>query len=142
METKSYKISNVEKNWHLVDAEDKVLGRLAVKIATILSGKNKAQYSPNADLGDFVVVVNAEKVKVTGNKFSQKNYYHHTGYPGGLKTKSFEKMQEDSPEKIIEKAVKGMLPKNKLANQIIKKLKVYSGSVHPHIGQQPKELSI
>ena len=142
METKSYKSSNVEKNWHLVDAEDKVLGRLAVKIATILSGKNKAQYSPNADLGDFVVVVNAEKVKVTGNKFSQKNYYHHTGYPGGLKTKSFEKMQEDSPEKIIEKAVKGMLPKNKLANQIIKKLKVYSGSVHPHIGQKPKELSI
>ena len=142
METKSYKSVNVEKNWHLVDAEDKVLGRLAVKIATILSGKNKAQYSPNADLGDFVVVVNADKVKVTGNKFSQKNYYHHTGYPGGLKTKSFEKMQEDSPEKIIEKAVKGMLPKNKLANQIIKKLKVYSGSVHPHIGQQPKELSI
>ena len=142
METKSYKSSNVKKNWHLVDAEDKVLGRLAVKIATILSGKNKAQYSPNADLGDFVVVVNAEKVKVTGNKFSQKNYYHHTGYPGGLKIKSFEKMQEDSPEKIIEKAVKGMLPKNKLANQIIKKLKVYSGSVHPHIGQQPKELSI
>ena len=142
MKTKSYKSVNVEKNWHLVDAENKVLGRLAVKIATILSGKNKAQYSPNADLGDFVVVVNAEKVKVTGNKFSQKNYYHHTGYPGGLKTKSFEKMQEDSPEKIIEKAVKGMLPKNKLANQIIKKLKVYSGSVHPHIGQQPKELSI
>ena len=142
MKTKSYKSVNLEKNWHLVDAEDKVLGRLAVKIASILSGKNKAQYSPNADLGDFVIVVNAEKVKVTGNKFSQKNYYHHTGYPGGLKTKSFEKMQEDSPEKIIEKAVKGMLPKNKLANQIIKKLKVYSGSVHPHIGQQPKELSI
>jgi len=142
METKSYKSVNVKKNWHLVDAEDKVLGRLAVKIANILSGKNKAQYSPNADLGDFVVVVNAEKVKVTGNKFTQKNYYHHTGYPGGLKTKSFEKMQEDSPEKIIEKAVKGMLPKNKLANQIIKKLKVYSGSAHPHIGQQPKELSI
>ncbi len=142
METKSYKSENVEKNWHLVDAQDKVLGRLAVKIATILSGKNKAQYSPNADLGDFVVVVNAEKVKVTGSKFSQKNYYHHTGYPGGLKTKSFEKMQEDSPEKIIEKAVKGMLPKNKLANQIIKKLKVYSGSAHPHTGQQPKELSI
>ena len=142
MKTKSYKSVNLEKNWHLVDAEDKVLGRLAVKIASILSGKNKAQYTPNADLGDFVVVVNAEKVKVTGNKFSQKNYYHHTGYPGGLKTKSFEKMQEDSPEKIIVKAVKGMLPKNKLANQIIKKLKVYSGSVHPHIGQQPKELSI
>ena len=142
MKTKSYKSVYIEKKWHLVDAEDKVLGRLAVKIATILSGKNKAQYSPNADLGDFVVVVNAEKVKVTGSKFTQKNYYHHTGYPGGLKTKSFEKMQDDTPEKIIEKAVKGMLPKNKLANQIIKKLKVYSGSLHPHIGQQPKELSI
>ena len=142
METKSYKSINVKKNWHLVDAEDKVLGRLAVKIASILSGKNKAQYSPNADLGDFVVVVNAEKVKVTGNKFSQKNCYHHTGYPGGLKTKSFEKMQEDSPEKIIERAVKGMLPKNKLASQIIKKLKVYSGSAHPHIGQSPKELAV
>jgi large subunit ribosomal protein L13 len=142
MKTKSYRSVNIEKKWHLVDAEDKVLGRLAVKIATILSGKNKAQYSPNADLGDFVVVVNAEKVKVTGSKFTQKNYYHHTGYPGGLKTKSFEKMQDDTPEKIIEKAVKGMLPKNKLANQIIKKLKVYSGSLHPHIGQQPKELSI
>ena len=141
MKTKSYRSINIEKKWHLVDAEDKVLGRLAVKLATILSGKNKAQYSPNADLGDFVVVVNAEKVKVTGSKFTQKNYYHHTGYPGGLKTKSFEKMQDDTPEKIIEKAVKGMLPKNKLANQIIKKLKVYSGSVHPHIGQQPKELS-
>ena len=125
MKTKSYRSVNIEKKWHLVDAEDKVLGRLAVKIATILSGKNKAQYSPNADLGDFVVVVNAEKVKVTGSKFTQKNYYHHTGYPGGLKTKSFEKMQDDTPEKIIEKAVKGMLPKNKLANQIIKKLKVY-----------------
>ena len=142
METKSYKSVNIEKNWHLVDAKDKVLGRLAVKIATILSGKNKAQYSPNADLGDFVIVVNADKVKVTGNKFSQKNYYHHTQYPGGLKIKSFEKMQKDSPEKIIEKAVKGMLPKNKLSNQVIKKLKVYSGSSHPHTGQQPKELSI
>ena len=142
METKSYKSIDLEKKWHLVDAEDKTLGRLAVKIATILSGKNKAKYSPNADLGDFVIVVNAEKVKVTGNKFTQKNYYHHTGFPGGLKTKSFAKLQDDSPEKIIEKAVKGMLPKNKLANQIIKKLKVYSGSVHPHTGQQPKELSI
>ncbi len=140
METKSYKSINNQKNWHLVDAEGKVLGRLAVKIASILSGKNKPRYSPNADLGDFVIVVNAEKVKVTGNKFTQKKYFHHTGYPGGLKTKSFEKMQNDSPEKIIEKAVKGMLPKNKLANQIIKKLKVYSGSAHPHTGQQPKEL--
>ena len=142
METKSYKSGNVEKNWHLVDAEDKVLGRLAVKIATILSGKNKAQYSPNADLGDFVVVVNAEKVKVTGNKFSQKNYYHHTGYPGGLKTKSFEKMQEDSPEKIIEKAVKGMLPKNKLGADLFRNLKVFPGSEHDHEAQKPKPIDV
>ena len=141
MKTKSFKSEDSEKNWHLVDAKNKVLGRLAVNIANILSGKNNSRYSPNADLGDFVVVVNAEKVKVSGNKFYQKNYYHHTGYPGGLKVKTFEKMQEDTPEKIIEKAVKGMLPKNKLSNKIIKKLKVYAGTDHPHVGQQPKELN-
>ncbi len=141
MKTKSFKSEDFEKNWHLVDAKNEVLGRLAVKIANILSGKNNPRYSPNADLGDFVVVVNAEKVKVTGNKSNQKNYYHHTGYPGGLKAKTFEKMQDDTPEKIIEKAVKGMLPKNKLSNKIIKKLKVYAGSAHPHVGQQPKELN-
>ena len=142
MKTKSFRSEDFKKNWHLVDAENKVLGRLAAKIANILSGKNNSRYTPNADLGDFVVVVNAEKVKVTGNKPKQKNYYHHTGYPGGLKVKNFEKMQDDSPEKIIKKAVKGMLPKNKLSNKIIKKLKVYSGSEHPHVGQQPEELSL
>ena len=122
MKTKSFRSEDFKKNWHLVDAENKVLGRLAVKIANILSGKNNSRYTPNADLGDFVVVVNAEKVKVTGNKPKQKNYYHHSGYPGGLKVKNFEKMQDDSPEKIIKKAVKGMLPKNKLSNKIIKKI--------------------
>ncbi len=142
MKTKSFKSEDFEKNWHLVDAKNEVLGRLAVKIANILSGKNNSRYSPNADLGDFVVVVNAEKVKVTGNKSNQKNYYHHTGYPGGLKTKPFKKMLVDSPENIIIKAVKGMLPKNKLANKIIKKLKVYSGKNHPHNGQQPKKLAV
>ena len=142
MKTKSFRSEDFKKNWHLVDAENKVLGRLAVKIANILSGKNNSRYTPNADLGDFVVVVNAEKVKVTGNKPKQKNYYHHSGYPGGLKVENFEKMQDDSPEKIIKKAVKGMLPKNKLSNKIIKKLKVYSGSEHPHVGQQPEELSL
>ena len=142
MKTKSFRSEDFKKNWHLVDAENKVLGRLAVKIANILSGKNNSRYTPNADLGDFVVVVNAEKVKVTGNKPKQKNYYHHSSYPGGLKVKNFEKMQDDSPEKIIKKAVKGMLPKNKLSNKIIKKLKVYSGSEHPHVGQQPEELSL
>ena len=121
MKTKSFRSEDFKKNWHLVDAENKVLGRLAVKIANILSGKNNSRYTPNADLGDFVVVVNAEKVKVTGNKPKQKNYYRHSGYPGGLKVKNFEKMQDDSPEKIIKKAVKGMLPKNKLSNKIIKK---------------------
>ena len=142
MKTKSFRSEDFKKNWHLVDAENKVLGRLAVKIANILSGKNNSRYTPNADLGDFVVVVNAEKVKVTGNKPKQKNYYRHSGYPGGLKVKNFEKMQDDSPEKSIKKAVKGMLPKNKLSNKIIKKLKVYSGSEHPHVGQQPEELSL
>ena len=142
MKTKSFRSEDFKKNWHLVDAENKVLGRLAVKIANILSGKNNSRYTPNADLGDFDVVVNAEKVKVTGNKPKQKNYYRHSGYPGGLKVKNFEKMQDDSPEKIIKKAVKGMLPKNKLSNKIIKKLKVYSGSEHPHVGQQPEELSL
>ena len=141
MKTKSFKSEDFEKNWQLVDGKNEVLGRLAVKIANILSGKNNSRYSPNADLGDFVVVVNAEKVKVTGNKPKQKNYYRHSGYPGGLKVKNFEKMQDDTPEKIIEKAVKGMLPKNKLSNKIIKKLKVYVGSAHPHVGQQPKELN-
>ena len=142
MKTKSFRSEDFKKNWHLVDAENKVLGRLAAKIANILSGKNNSRYTPNADLGDFVVVVNAEKVKVTGNKSKQKNYYRHSGYPGGLKVKNFEKMQDDSPEKTIKKAVKGMLPKNKLSNKIIKKLKVYSGSEHPHVGQQPEELSL
>ena len=142
MKTKSFRSEDFKKNWHFVDAENKVLGRLAAKIANILSGKNNSRYTPNADLGDFVVVVNAEKVKVTGNKSKQKNYYRHSGYPGGLKVKNFEKMQDDSPEKIIKKAVKGMLPKNKLSNKIIKKLKVYSGSEHPHVGQQPEELSL
>lgn len=141
MKTKSFKSEDFEKNWHLVDAKNKALGRLAVKIANILSGKKNFRYSPNADLGDFVVVVNAEKVKVSGKKSYQKNYYRHTGYPGGLKVKTFEKMQGDTPEKIIEKAVRGMLPKNKLSNKMIKKLKVYAGSEHPHLGQQPKELN-
>ena len=142
MKTKSFKSEDSEKNWHLVDAKNKVLGRLAVKIANILSGKNNSRYSPNADLGDFVVVVNAEKVKVSGKKSYQKNYYHHTGYPGGLKVKTFEKMQEDTPEKIIEKAVKGMLPKNKLGRSMIKKLKVFAGPEHTHGAQQPQTLEI
>lgn len=140
MKTNSYKRSDIEEKWHLINAEGKTLGRLAVSISNILTGKSKPVYSPNADLGDFVVVINAEKVRVTGKKSTQKVYNHHTGYPGGLKSKTFDKMLEDSPEIIIEKAVKGMLPKNKLSNLIIKKLKVYSGSEHPHKSQNPQTL--
>ena len=140
MKTNSYKRSDIEEKWHLINAEGKTLGRLAVSISNILTGKSKPVYSPNADLGDFVVVINAEKVRVTGKKSTQKVYNHHTGYPGGLKSKTFDKMLEDSPEIIIEKAVKGMLPKNKLSNVIIKKLKVYSGSEHPHKSQNPQTL--
>ena len=140
MKTNSYKRSDIEEKWHLINAEGKTLGRLAVSISNILTGKSKPLYSPNADLGDFVVVINAEKVRVTGKKSTQKVYNHHTGYPGGLKSKTFDKMLEDSPEIIIEKAVKGMLPKNKLSNAIIKKLKVYSGSEHPHKSQNPQTL--
>ena len=140
MKTNSYKRSDIEEKWHLINAEGKTLGRLAVSISNILTWKSKPVYSPNADLGDFVVVINAEKVRVTGKKSTQKVYNHHTGYPGGLKSKTFDKMLEDSPEIIIEKAVKGMLPKNKLSNLIIKKLKVYSGSEHPHKSQNPQTL--
>ena len=142
MKTNSYKRSDIEEKWHLINAEGKTLGRLAVSISNILTGKSKPLYSPNADLGDFVVVINAEKVRVTGKKSTQKVYNHHTGYPGGLKSKTFDKMLEDSPEIIIEKAVKGMLPKNKLSNLIIKKLKVYSGSEHPHKSQNPQTLEL
>jgi len=142
MKTNSYKRSDIEEKWHLINAEGKTLGRLAVSISNILTGKSKPLYSPNADLGDFVVVINAEKVRVTGKKSTQKVYNHHTGYPGGLKSKTFDKMLEDSPEIIIEKAVKGMLPKNKLSNAIIKKLKVYSGSEHPHKSQNPQTLEL
>ena len=142
MKTKTLKLSEVEKNWWIADADSQVLGRLASKIAQILKGKHKVNYVPHLDNGDCVVVINAEKIIVTGNKENQKTYFRHTGYVGGVKMTNLAHLRRTYPERIIEKAVKGMLPKNKLANQIIKKLKVYSGSVHPHIGQQPKELSI
>ena len=127
----------MQHNWVIVDASDKVLGRLASKIADKLRGKDKPIFTPHVDCGDFVVVVNAEKIKVTGNKFEDKKYYTHSLYPGGLKTKTFKDMNATKPEKVIELAVKGMLPKNKLSNQIIKKLKIYAGSEHPHEAQQP-----
>ena len=132
----------MQHNWVIVDATDKVLGRLASKIADKLRGKDKPIFTPHVDCGDFVVVVNAEKIKVTGNKFEDKKYYSHSSYPGGLKTKTFKDMNSTKPERVIELAVKGMLPKNKLSNQIIKKLKIYAGTEHPHEAQQPENWDI
>ena len=140
MKTKNFKISEVDQKWHLIDAENKTLGRLSSRVSTILMGKNKSQYTPNNDLGDFVVIINAEKIKLTGNKEYQKKYFRHSGYPGGLKSTSVQELRKDEPEQIIFKAVKGMLPKNKLANKMISKLKVYKGSNHPHLGQKPQLL--
>ena len=142
MKTKSYKNTDLDKKWLLLDARDETLGRLSSKIASILMGKNKAQYTPHNDLGDYVVVVNAEKIRVTGNKDIQKKYYKHTGYPGGLKSSSFSEIIEKNPENLILKAVKGMLPKNKLSNSMISKLKVYEGDNHPHAGQNPIKIEL
>ncbi|MEY2972736.1 MAG: 50S ribosomal protein L13 [Gammaproteobacteria bacterium] len=142
MKTPSFRKEDTEHHWVIVDASDKVLGRLATKIADKLRGKDKPIFTPHVDCGDFVVVINAEKIKVTGNKFEDKKYYTHSLYPGGLKTKTFKVMNNEKPEKIIELAVKGMLPKNKLSNQIIKKLKVYAGTEHPHEAQQPQNWEI
>ena len=142
MKTKSYKNTDLDKKWLLLDAKDETLGRLSSKIASILMGKNKAQYTPHNDLGDYVVVVNAEKIRVTGNKDIQKKYYKHTGYPGGLKSSTFSEIIEKTPENVILKAVKGMLPKNKLSNSMISKLKVYEGDNHPHAGQNPIKIEL
>ena len=142
MKTQSFKKEDTQHNWFIVDATDKVLGRLASKIADKLRGKDKPIFTPHVDCGDFVVVVNAEKIKVTGNKFEDKKYYTHSQYPGGLKTKTFRDMNSTKPERVIELAVKGMLPKNKLSNQIIKKLKIYAGTEHPHEAQQPENWDI
>jgi large subunit ribosomal protein L13 len=137
MKTFSLKNTEVSRDWVVFDASDKILGRFATKIADKLRGKDKPTFTPHVDGGDFVVVINADKVKVTGNKAEQKKYYKHSLYPGGLKEKSYKEVLESTPERIIENAVKGMLPKNKLGKSIIKKLKVYSGSEHPHESQNP-----
>lgn len=140
--TKFISSEEAGKKWFIVDAKDQVLGRLASKIARVIRGKDKPIFTPNADTGDFVVVVNAEQVKVTGKREFLKTYAHHSGYPGGLKVKTFEELREKKPEFIIENAVKGMLPKNRLGNKLIKKLKVYKGSEHPHQAQKPETLSL
>ena len=139
MKTYSLKKEEVERNWFVIDVTDRILGRVATKIADRIRGKDKPTFTPHTDGGDYVVVINAEKVKVTGSKFENKKYYSHSLYPGGLKTKTFKELNEKNPEKIIEEAVKGMLPKNKLGKSIIKKLKVFSGPKHDHESQQPKE---
>ncbi|MBE9003646.1 50S ribosomal protein L13 [Fortiea sp. LEGE XX443] len=133
---------SLEHEWYVVDATDQRLGRLASEIAMILRGKNKAEFTPHMDTGDFVIVINAEKVAVTGKKRTQKLYRRHSGRPGGMKTETFAKLQQRLPERILEQAIKGMLPKNSLGKHLFTKLKVYAGSTHPHEAQQPKELKI
>lgn len=142
MKTFSARPQDITQEWFIVDAKDKVLGRLASKIAHILRGKHKAIYTPHMDTGDFIVVTNVDKITVTGSKTLKKIYYRHTGYPGGIYSRTFNDMLDKAPEKILIHAVKGMLPKGPLGYAMIKKLKVYAGDEHPHLAQQPKQLEI
>ena len=142
MKTQSFKQSDIKESWILVDAKDKTLGRLAATLASRLRGKHKPEYSPNADLGDYIVVVNAGEINVTGKKLMQKKYYKHTGYPGGIKSRSLGDVIKNSPEEAIRMAVKGMLPKNKLGKKMLTKLKVYRDNNHPHQDQNPGLIDI
>ena len=142
METSSTKQSEIVHDWYLIDAEGQILGRLASKIAQIIRGKNKPHYTPHMDMGDFVVVINAGKIKVTGNKESDKMYWSHSGYPGGLTEYNLSFLREKHPERLITKAVKGMLPSNKLGNKLLTHLKVYNDSTHPHGAQNPINLEL
>lgn len=142
MKTLSAKPESVKRDWYIVDASDKTLGRLSSEIASRLRGKHKPEYTPHVDTGDYIVVVNAEKVAVTGNKSTDKMYHRHTGYIGGLKSISFDKLIDKAPERIIQAAVKGMLPRGPLGREMFRKLKVYAGEEHPHTAQQPQVLDI
>ncbi|HQI00123.1 MAG TPA: 50S ribosomal protein L13 [Deltaproteobacteria bacterium] len=142
MSTFIAKKDEVERNWVLVDAKDKVLGRLAADVASILRGKTKPAYTPHIDVGDFVVIINADKVRLTGRKLEQKKYYSHSGYTGGLRERTARQLMEKRPEEIIKHAVKGMLPKNSLGRSMFKKLKVYTGENHPHEAQQPQAINL
>ncbi len=142
MSTVVAKEQDITRSWYVVDLDGIVLGRAATEIARILRGKHKPVYTPSVDTGDFVIVLNADKVQLTGNKLADKKYYRHTGYPGGIKEINAEKLLDKKPEMLIQAAVKGMLPKNKLGRKMFTKLKVYSGGEHPHAAQQPKELKI
>ena len=135
-------LDSIDRQWFLVDAENQTLGRLATEVASVLRGKTKPNFTPHLDTGDFVIVVNAEKVKVTGKKAEQKLYRKHSGRPGGMKVESFNSLQARIPERIVEKAIKGMLPHNSLGRQLFRKLKVYKGSDHPHAAQEPKALNL
>ena len=142
MKSFSAKPETVKRDWYVVDATGLTLGRLATEVASRLRGKHKPEYTPHVDTGDYIVIVNAEKIQVTGNKAQDKMYYSHTGFPGGLKSINFEKLNQRAPERIIEIAVKGMLPKNPLGRAMYRKMKVYAGANHPHAAQQPQELKI
>ncbi len=141
-QTYFFKNEEIAKKWFLVDAKDKTLGRIASQVATILRGKHKPSFTPNADIGDFVIIVNADKVKMTGKRPELKEYFHYTGYPGGAKFESFKDLIKTQPEKVVMHAVKGMIPHNRLGRRLIQKLKVYAGPNHPHKAQQPESLDI
>lgn len=140
--TKSFRKEDVVRNWWIVDATDMTVGRLSTQVARLLRGKHKAIFTPHVDTGDFVIVINADKVKLEGKRLEKKEYFSHSGYPGGVKIEKFRDLIKTNPEKIIENSVSGMLPKNRLGRQIIKKLKVYPGNEHPHIAQQPKNYEL
>ena len=142
MITKSLKLNEIKKEWFIADAEDKTLGRFATAVTKVLRGKHKPSFTPNLDMGDFVIIINAEKIKVTGSKEVQKKYFKHSGYIGSASLTKLDHVRRTRPEKILEKAIWGMLPKNRLGRSIFKHLKIYSGSNHPHISQQPKVLNI
>ena len=142
MKTEYIKAKDLDKKWYLIDADSKTLGRLSTKASHLLRGKNKVNFTPHMDMGDFVIIINAEKVKLTGKKSESKSYFRHTGFPGGARTSSIKSIKESNPEFIIFNAVKGMLPHNKLGSKIIKHLKVYAGSNHPHLSQNPEKIEI
>jgi large subunit ribosomal protein L13 len=140
--TRFFTLKDTERKWHLVNAEGKTLGRVATEVARLLRGKHKPEFTPNADLGDFVVVVNAEKVKLMGKRAEKKEYFHYTGYPGGAKWERVQDLLRTHPDRVFEHAIKGMLPHNRLGRQIFKKLKVYAGPDHPHVAQQPQSYTV
>jgi large subunit ribosomal protein L13 len=142
LKTITPKAKDIEQKWYIVDATGKVLGRVASEVAQILKGKHKPMYTPHLDVGDHVVIINAEKVRVTGRKLEQKKYHRHTGYPGGLKSKTLGKVVQEKPEWVLEHAIKGMLPHNRLGRKMFKKLKIYAGEQHPHDAQKPEKLEI